>query len=115
MDLIIGNKINHFVHRRFQKDMGKSLPAINMKDTNYPTLTQKMIDLCTKLQKEKNLDLETAYQEAFNVIKGERFPNSLANENATSDLASTFKAALQQKAEGKPSIKPNVKDIFIDK
>lgn len=95
--------------------MGKRLPGVDLKDTGYHTLTQQMIHVCTKLQKEKNLDFDTAYQEAFNVIKAERTYKNLPTENPRVGLASSFKDALQQQTEKEQSIKANVKDIFLDK
>jgi hypothetical protein len=94
--------------------MGRSLPATNLKDTNYSTLTQRQIELCLKIQKEKNLSLDEAYQEAFQVIKTESFKSD-STEISSSDIASTFKAALDKKTESEQPLKVKVKDILEDK
>uniref|UniRef100_A0A1B6GWD6 Uncharacterized protein n=1 Tax=Cuerna arida TaxID=1464854 RepID=A0A1B6GWD6_9HEMI len=101
---------------KFHKDMGRSLPAVNMRDTQYATVTQKMINLCTDIQKKKGLDLEEAYQEAFHIIKTEELtkPTSSSQSEGPS-IASTFKEALEKKNKSEPPINLSVKDILSDK
>lgn len=96
--------------------MGRRLPAFNLMDTRYQTLTQKMIELCKKIHKEKNLDFESTYQEAFLVIKGEvDTKQKLLFEKHSSDLSSAFKTALEQKHQSEQPISVDVKNIFQDK
>ncbi|XP_054265210.1 28S ribosomal protein S23, mitochondrial [Macrosteles quadrilineatus] len=102
------------IRARFHKDMGRSLPATNLRDTNFQTLTQKLIELCLKIQKEKNLDLDEAYQEAFQVIKTEAITYG-PTETQSSDIASSFKAALDKKATSEQPLRIQVKDILQDK
>lgn len=96
--------------------MGRRLPAFNLMDTRYQTLTQKMIELCKKIHKEKYLDFESTYQEAFLVIKAEvDTKQKLLFEKHSSDLSSAFKTALEQKHQSEQPISVDVKNIFQDK
>lgn len=96
--------------------MGRRLPAFNLMDTRYQTLTQKMIELCKKIHKEKNLDFELTYQEAFLVIKAEVDTKQKPFfEKHSSDLASAFKTALEQKQQSEQPIIVDVKNIFHEK
>lgn len=96
--------------------MGRRLPAFNLMDTRYQTLTQKMIELCKRIHKEKNLDFESTYQEAFLVIKAEvDTKQKLLFEKHSSDLSSAFKTALEQKHQSEQPVSVDVKNIFQDK
>lgn len=102
--------------RRFQKEMGRSLPAFNLRDVQHKTLTQKMIDICKTIQKEKNLEFEEAYQKAFNLIKSEvPTKETWGTKKQTSDLASTYRAALEEQSQNEDAVKFDVKNIFQDK
>lgn len=94
--------------------MGRSLPAANLRDANYLSLTQRMINLCVKVQKEKNISLDEAYQEAFQVIKSEGTSWS-ATEMQSPAISSMFKAALYSKTQSELPLKIQVKDILQEK
>uniref|UniRef100_A0A1B6M1P3 Small ribosomal subunit protein mS23 n=1 Tax=Graphocephala atropunctata TaxID=36148 RepID=A0A1B6M1P3_9HEMI len=103
------------IRAKFHKDMGRSLPGVNMTDTQYATVTQKMIQLCLDIQQKKRLDMEEAYQEAFHVIKTEELSKQTSRyQGEGSNLASTFKEALEKKMKSEP-ISLSVKDILSDK
>lgn len=94
--------------------MGKTLPAVNLSDTKMPTLCQKTIHVCNKIQIEKNINLDQAFKEAFDVVKAEGFMTKKF-EPASRDpsLASTFKEAVEQHSTS-PPLNVNVKNIFKD-
>lgn len=56
--------------RKFYKSV-KNVPSVNLSDDSRPSLCQKCIELCAKLQKENNLELSAAFDQALNAILSE--------------------------------------------
>lgn len=104
--------------------MGRKLPTTDLSDNKNPSVTQKFIDLCNRIQKEKKLDLDEAFESAFDILTAEGVIGSDSsakswqsrkmkdrNEDSISD---SFRRFSRKNNETNEISKVNLKDVFID-
>lgn len=49
------------------------LPSTNLQDNNNSTTTQRFIEVCKKLERDKHLNKSEIFEQAFDVMKTEGF------------------------------------------
>ncbi|XP_014282144.1 small ribosomal subunit protein mS23 [Halyomorpha halys] len=80
------------IRAKFYKSV-KNLPSVNLSDASRPSLCQKCIALCTKLQKENNLGLDEAFDQALDTILAEtetKSDSKKESEKTGSEIKSTI-------------------------
>ncbi|CAH1405722.1 unnamed protein product [Nezara viridula] len=82
------------IRAKFYKSV-KNVPSVNLSDRSRPSLCQKCIELCTKLQKENNLELNEAFDQALNTILSEAETKSASKQESESTVGSDIKLANQ--------------------
>lgn len=98
------------IRSQFHKRMAKTLPSINLQDRKQPTTTQRLIHVCKKLESEKHLSKEQAFEQALDIIKTEGFlsKQSPRGEKSTSKLPGESVV----KDGGSQQSTVNISDIF---